>query len=113
MNSASFDGSTCVTTPPLVKGQTFTMQFPLRGNYKLVCLVHENMTRVVHVLEPAAKLPLSQPDYDDLAATESTKLLADTDKDQKENSAHHHSANVVKAGTGEVEGPLGAHKRSL
>ena len=83
VNSASFDASTCVTTPPLVKGQTFTVQFPLRGNYKLVCLVHENMTGVVHVLEPAAKLPLSQQDYDDLAAKESTKLLADADKDQK------------------------------
>jgi len=58
--------------------------------------------RLVHVLEPAAKLPLSQQDYDDLAAKESTKLLADVDKDQKENSAHHHSANAVKVGTGEV-----------
>jgi plastocyanin len=58
VNNASFDGSTCVTTPPLVKGQTFTVEFPLRGNYKVVCLVHENMTGVVHVLEPAATLPL-------------------------------------------------------
>ena len=107
VNSASFDGSTCVTTPPLVKGQAFTVQFPLRGNYKLVCLVHENMTGVVHVLEPAAKLPLSQRDYDDLAAKESTKLLADADKDQKENSAHHYSANVVKVGTGEVVATAG------
>jgi hypothetical protein len=37
-----------------VNGQTFTVQFPLRGNYKLVCLVHENMTGTVHVMEPAA-----------------------------------------------------------
>src|SRR6266478_10057303 len=55
----------------------------------------------------AATLPLSQKDYDDLAAKESTKLLADVDKDQKENSAHHHSANVVKAGTGEVVATAG------
>ena len=90
-----------------MKGQTFTVQFPLRGNYKLVCLVHENMSGVVHVLEPVEKLPLSQQDYDDLAAEESTKLLADVDKDQKENSAHHHSANVVKVGTGEVVATAG------
>jgi len=65
VNNASFGGSTCVTTPPLVKGQTFTVQFPLRGNYKVVCLVHENVTGVVHVLEPAATLPLEQSDYDE------------------------------------------------
>jgi plastocyanin len=47
MVNASFDGSSCVTTPPLVSGQTSTVQFPVRGNYKLVCLVHENMAGVV------------------------------------------------------------------
>lgn len=100
VNNASFDGSSCVTTPPLVRGQTFTVQFPVRGNYKLVCLVHENMTGVVHVLEPAAALPLRQSEYDELAAQEKTKLLADADNDQKETSAHHHSANAVSAGGG-------------
>src|SRR6266849_6120003 len=37
--AASFDGSTCVSTPPLPKGQTFSVTFPTSGNYKLVCLV--------------------------------------------------------------------------
>src|SRR5438445_8332639 len=41
---ATFDGSTCVTTPPMVTGQTFTVIFPTAGNFKLTCLVHENMT---------------------------------------------------------------------
>ena len=50
------------------------MQFPVRGNYRLVCLVHENMTGVVHVLEPAAAHPLSQSEYDELAAQEKTKF---------------------------------------
>src|SRR2546428_761369 len=45
--SATFDGSTCVTTASLVKGQTFAVTFPIAGNYKLVCLVHPNMTGVV------------------------------------------------------------------
>ena len=46
---ASFNGSTCVSTPPMVKGQTFTVTFPTAGNYKLVCLVHADMTGAVHV----------------------------------------------------------------
>jgi plastocyanin len=50
VGSGTFDGSTCLTTPPLTKGDTFTVTFPTPGNYKLVCLVHENMTGVVHVL---------------------------------------------------------------
>lgn len=107
VNHASFDGSTCVTTPPLVKGQTFTVQFPVRGNYKLACLVHENMTGTIHVLEPAATLPLTQEDYDDLAAAQSKRLLADVDLDQKETSAHHHTAKHVTTGTGEVVATAG------
>ena len=107
VNNASFDGSSCVTTPPLVKGQAFTVQFPVRGNYKLVCLVHENMTGTIHVLEPAATLPLTQEDYDDLAAAQSKRLLADVDRDQKETSAHHHTAKHVTTGTGEVVATAG------
>ena len=107
VSNASFDGSSCVTTPPLVKGQTFTVQFPLRGNYKLVCLVHQNMTGVVHVLEPAATLPLEQQDYDDIAAQQKKRLLADVDKDQKETSAHHHSTKHVTSGAGEIVATAG------
>jgi plastocyanin len=90
-----------------VKGQTFTVQFPVAGNYKLVCLVHENMTGTIHVLESAAKLPLTQEDYDELAAYQSRRLLADVDKDQKETSAHHHSSKHVTTGTGEVVATAG------
>ena len=39
---ATFDGSTCISTPPLGKGQTFSVTFPAAGNFKLVCLFHEN-----------------------------------------------------------------------
>ena len=49
---ATFNGSACMSTPPLVKPQTFTVNFPTAGNYKLVCLVHQDMTGVVHVLDP-------------------------------------------------------------
>ena len=54
---ATFDGSTCVTTPPLVRGDTFTVEFPSAGNFRLVCLVHENMSGVVHVLASNQPLP--------------------------------------------------------
>jgi plastocyanin len=114
VNNASFDGSSCVTTPPLVKGQTFTVQFPVKGNYKLVCLVHETMTGTVHVLEAAAKLPLNQEDYDDLGAKQAEKLLADVDKDLKENAGHHHGATHVRTGTGEITAtPGGAQTLSV
>src|SRR6266581_3696172 len=39
-DGSSFDGSTCVTSPELVDGQTYTVTFPKAGNFKLVCLVH-------------------------------------------------------------------------
>ena len=41
---AIVDGTGCVSTPPLVKGQTFATNFPKIGNFKVVCLVHQNMT---------------------------------------------------------------------
>ena len=46
LGAASFDGSTCVSTPPMVSGQTFSVMFPSPGNFKLVCLVHPDMTGV-------------------------------------------------------------------
>jgi plastocyanin len=58
--SASFDGSTSISTPLLVNGATFTVTFPNTGNFKLVCLVHERMTGAVHVLESSQPLPHDQ-----------------------------------------------------
>ena len=37
------------------------------GNYKLVCLVHANMTGVVHVLNVSEPLPYDQAAYDQLS----------------------------------------------
>ena len=97
---ATVDGSTCVTTPPLVKGQTFTVNFPTAGNFKLVCLVHQNMTGVVHVLDLSQPLPHSQSFYDVQAANESTALLADNL--QQHDKAAHSGDHGVTAGIGEV-----------
>jgi plastocyanin len=40
--SAIFDGTTCVTSPPLATGGSLTVSFPNAGNYKLTCLVRRH-----------------------------------------------------------------------
>ena len=94
---ATFTGANCVTTPPLVKPDSYTVIFTTAGNYKLVCLVHENMTGAIHVLAPAAALPHDQNFYDKQAATEQGELLSD--------KLHDHgktAKNAVTAGNGQI-----------
>src|SRR5712692_1257937 len=108
--SAIFDGSICVTTASLVKGQTFTVTFPIAGNFKLVCLVHANMTAVVHVLPLSEPLPHDQDFYDDQAAQQRHDLLFDTDKGTDHDGDHERDdsdrtrspENKVTAGIGEI-----------
>lgn len=78
--TATFDGSSCVTTPPMVKGQTFTVTFPKAGNYKFDCLVHNTMTGAIHVLKASEALPHNQDFYDNEAAAQRKALLSDTDQ---------------------------------
>ena len=105
--AASFDGSTCVSTPPMVSGQTFSVMFPSPGNFKLVCLVHPDMTGVVHVLDTAASLPHEQSFYDKEAAEQAQDLLAEVNQGQ----AHHHavSPNSVIVGAGKTLANGGGH----
>ncbi len=108
--SATFDGSTCVTTDALVKEQTFTVFFPTAGNFKLVCLIHANMTGVVHVLPLSEPLPHDQDFYDDQAAQQRHDLLSDTDKGTDHDGDHERDdsdrtrspENQVNAGVGEI-----------
>lgn len=108
--SGSFNGTTCISTPALAKGQSFTITFPTAGNFKLVCLVHANMTGVVHVLDLAEPLPHQQEFYDDQAAEQRKALLSDDDghdgdhdRGRSDDSGHEHSdMNTVMAGVGEV-----------
>src|SRR5438128_11530665 len=72
-DGSSFDGSTCVTSSELVDGQTYTVTFPKAGNFKLVCLVHNNMTGAVHVLDSAEALPHDQAFYDAQARRDQTE----------------------------------------
>jgi plastocyanin len=106
---ATFDGSTCVTTPPLVKGQSFTVNFPVAGNFKLTCLVHPNMTGTIHVYGPSQHLPHGQAFYDQRAADERKDLLTDPiDRDAgRDNQPNHNHKHGVAAGIGEVSATAG------
>jgi plastocyanin len=104
--AAIFDGSTCVTTPPMVSGQTFTVAFTPVGNFKLVCLVHPDMTGVVHVLDTSAPLPHDQAFYDKQAADQAKDLLADLAQLQ---GHHHAAANGVVVGAGKTLANAGGH----
>jgi len=73
-------GTTVVSSPgqdPFVKGATFTVNFPTTGNFKQVCLFHQNMTAVVHVLAACQQLPHDQDFYDRQAADQRRDLLSD------------------------------------
>jgi plastocyanin len=108
IGEASFDGSTCVTTPPMVSGQTFNVTFPATGNFKLVCLVHPDMTGVVHVLDISVPLPHDQAFYNNQADQQTDDLLAEINAGQ----AHHHSAspNSVIVGAGKSLANAGGHR---
>ena len=107
VGGAVFDGSTCVSTPPMVSGQTFNVMFSTPGNFKLVCLVHPDMTGVVHVLDPSAPLPHDQSFYDKQASDQAHDLLAELDKPQ--GHQHGSSANPVVVGSGKTLANGGGH----
>ena len=103
-DGSSFDGSTCLTSPELVDRQTYTVTFPQAGNFKLVCLVHNNMTGAVHVLAPSEPLPHDQAFYDDQAHERQTELLADGAEleGQATATARQSSRDAVSVGIGEI-----------
>ena len=76
-DQSNFDGSACVHSGSLLDGRTYTVNFPTAGNFKVVCLVHDDMTGAVHVLEQSEALPYQQAFYDDQAKTQRDGLLKD------------------------------------
>ena len=70
-------GTTCVYSGVLSDGQTYTVVFPATGNFKLVCLVHADMTATVHVLDLSEPLPHDQAFYDQQADRQCADLLSD------------------------------------
>ena len=102
-NPSGFDGSTCVNSGVLVDGQTYTVSFPVAGNFKLVCLVHANMTATVHVLSLSTPLPHGQSYYDQQANRERSKLFSDLRATAHTDGSSH----TVAAGTGKIIGTPG------
>src|SRR6185312_12163569 len=88
-SGVSFDGSTCVSTPPLAQGQNFTINFPAVGNYKVSCLFHPDMAGVIHVLTPGERLPYTQKFYDGEAAKQASLLLSVRGDNEHEGKGHH------------------------
>jgi len=97
-----YDGTACVNSGILTSedGQTYTVVFPVTGNFKLVCLAHPNMTATIHVLAISTPLPHDQAFYDKEADRERAALLSDVMA-----SGHNHSGpNEVTAGVGHIIG---------
>jgi plastocyanin len=98
-----YDGTACVNSGILTSGATYTVDFPVSGNFKLVCLAHPNMTATVHVLPASDFLPHNQEFYDRQAGRQRARLLSDAQA-----SAHVHSThNGVVAGAGKIAGTGG------
>ena len=88
-------------------GATYTVTFPTAGNFKLVCLVHNNMTGAVHVLDPTEKLPHKQAFYDKQARNRQSELLSDGAGLEDQATAtgqnrRHGSGDAVTVGIGEI-----------
>jgi len=103
-DGSAFDGSTCVTTPRLKDGQIFTVTFPTASNFKLVCLIHRNMTATIHVLGLAEPLPYDQTFYDKQAQQERERLLSAIDLGSHD---QHVGENHVNAGAGAISATPG------
>ena len=97
-----YDGTACVNSGILTSddGKTYTVVFPVAGNFKLVCLAHPNMTATIHVLASLTPLPHDQAFYDQQAALQSADVLSDAMA-----SAHNHTGSSdIAAGVGRIKG---------
>ena len=113
-DGSSFDGTACVTTGVLLLGEdtgptesapTYTVNFPAVGNFKFVCLIHADMTGVVHVVDAAEPLPHYQDFYDREAQSEQVLLLADASRLEGRGTPENQDraqGSDVAAGIGEI-----------
>jgi plastocyanin len=117
-SGSAFNGTSCVNSGILSDGQTYNVVFPAAGNFKLVCLVHVNMTGVVHVLNVPETLPHDQAFYNRLGNDERSELLSDGSRlhrraiaraekgsgDGENGNGEEESGNKVSTGIGEILG---------
>ena len=117
LDGSSFDGSTCVTSGILrldqntVSAPTYSVSFPSAGNFKFVCLLHADMTGVVHVLSLSVDLPHDQNFYDQQGQSEQALLLGDASRLKGRGSpggGNRGQSSDVIAGVGEIVTTTGA-----
>src|SRR5581483_9288493 len=102
-DGSSFPTTPCVNSGVLLGGPTYTVSFPTPGNFKLVCLLHENMTGVVHVLSLAEVLPHDQTFYDRQARNQADALLSDArELERRGRDLADATRNTVTVGIGEI-----------
>ena len=118
-DGSSFDGSACVTTGVLLvdgtttTSPTYTVTFPAAGNFKFVCLVHADMTGVVHVVDPSQFLVHDQDFYDREAQSEQALLLAHAPRIDDRGIATDVQTDDVAVGIGEVVTTTGAGSQTV
>jgi plastocyanin len=110
-DGSSFDGSSCVTSDILLRdadagpgtpAPTYSVRFPAAGNFKFVCLLHADMTGMVHVRDLSESLPHDQDFYDREAQKEQTVLLSEASPSDGRQDRVRMQTNSVAAGTGEI-----------
>ena len=107
-DGSSFDGSACVTTGINDDPSTpiYTIRFPSPGNFKFVCLLHADMTGLVHSLNVSEPLPHDQVYYDRIVQNERAHLLSNASR--LRGSAEEGESGQVAAGVGIVLTTSGA-----
>ena len=128
-DGSSFDGSVCVTTGILLQDENsatatsapnYSVTFPAAGNFKFVCLLHADMTGVVHVVNLSEPLPRDQDFYDRQARREQRRLVAhapriedqETPEDDQRAPGDALSSEVA-AGIGKVVTTTGAGSQTV
>jgi len=121
-DGSSFDGSACVTSDVLrldentaraTNAPTYSVTFPAAGNFKFVCLVHADMTGVVHVIDPSQALPHDQDFYDRQAQIERARFLAQTPRIEDQGTRGNALSNDIAAGIGKIVTTTGAGSQTI
>jgi plastocyanin len=124
-DGSSFDGSECVTSDILLlsadeertaNALTYSVQFPTAGNFKFVCLLHPDMTGVVHVLNASESLPHGQDFYDREAQHQRALLLAKGPRTELRSFAGNEDrrqTTAVAVGAGEVVTTTGSGLQTI
>src|SRR4249919_975872 len=116
-DGSSYNGSACVTSDVLMLAEdsapgdappTYSVTFPTVGNFKFVCLIHADMTGVVHVVDTSAPLPHDQRFYDRQMRHDGEQLLADARSLVSQRISRNEDGATVAAGIGQVVTMTGA-----